>query len=327
MANQQYSPRVTRIFLRSGITKLTVSLMIGTFIYSFLLMFEVLRSPRTEISIISLLTDIALIFACLMVFIYFMQSVLIMIRVTNIITIIKDATQKSVEGNLPFEDGYTPCQKISLEQPHQVIKYSRLPDELFTKRYENGVLTRLEHSILVQIAAKGDCILRIIPKFGDFVNIGDPIVEVYGERQLQPNQVLKGIYVEPEQEIFQNPAYGFRMLVDIALQALSPGINAPTTAHQVILRLTNLLAMVAERPQHTGAFSDADLHLRLIFNQTTWDEYVSLTYNEIIHYGNQDPQIRRSLIASFNYLLARTPEPLRPPILQQKALLLSTEFK
>jgi uncharacterized membrane protein len=178
---------------------------------------------------------------------------------------------------------------------------------------------------LVEIATKHNCVLRIIPQFGDFINVGDPIVEVYGGSQLQPKRVLNGIYVETGRGIYQDPAFGIRMLVDIALQALSPAVNAPTTAHQVILRLTNLLAMIAERPQHSGVFADQDHHIRLVYTQTTWEEFIDLTYNEIIHYGSEDPQTRRSLIASFDYLLARVPESHTPPIKQQKALLLSTE--
>jgi uncharacterized membrane protein len=245
--------------------------------------------------------------------------------VTNIITIIDESTQDSINQNLLNEHDYTLCQAVSLEKPKQVIEYSRLPDELFLQRYENGVLRGLEHSDLVQIATEHNCVLRIVPKFGEYVNVGDPIAEVYGESKLQPKQVIKGIYVEPERGIYQDPAYGVRMLVDIALQALSPAVNAPTTAHQVILRLTNLLAMIAERPQHSGAFADQDHNIRLLYTQTTWEEFVDLTYNEIIHYGIEDPQTRRSLISSFDYLLPRVPESHKPPIEQQKARLLSTQ--
>jgi uncharacterized membrane protein len=325
MANQQYSPRVTSIFLRSAITKLTISIIIGTFVYSFVLMFEVLRIPTTQISIISLLTVVLLIFTSLIVFIYFMKSVLIMIRVSNIITIIEEATQKSIVENLQIRDQYISCQAISLKQPSQIIKYTRLPDELFNKRYENGVFTRLEYPELVKIAADHDCVLRIIPQFGDIINVGDPIIEVYGGSQLDPARALKGFYIEPEQGISQDPAYGIRMLVDIALQALSPAFNAPTTTHLVIVRLTNILSIIADRPQHSGVFADRHGHLRLLHSKTTWDEFVDQSYDEIIHYGSRDPQTRKSLANSFDYLLARIPDDLRAPILRKKAQLLTAE--
>jgi len=325
MANAQYSPRVTSIFLRASATKITVSIFIANYVYSFLLMIEVLRVRVEEISIASLLTALLLTFACLIVFILFMKSVMLMIKVTYIITIIDESTQESINENLPPEKEYTECQAVPLEQPQQVIRYSRLPDKLFTKRYENGVLKAIEHSALVQMATKYNSVIRVIPQYGDFINVGDPVVEVYGESNLKSKQVLKAIYLEPERGIYQDPAYGIRMLVDIALQALSPAVNAPTTAHQVILRLTNLLAMIAERPQHTGVFADEDKNIRLLYTQTTWEEFVDLTFNEIIYYGKYDPQTQKSLTTAFDYLLKRVPEPLRPPIQQQQALLLSKE--
>jgi uncharacterized membrane protein len=206
-----------------------------------------------------------------------------------------------------------------------VIDYACLTENYFDKRVENGVLRGLQSGDLVELANHYRSVIRVLPKFGDFVNQGDPVVEVYGESKIPTKLVLEAIYVEPERGILQDPGYGIRMLVDIALQALSPAVNAPTTAHQVILRLTNLLAMIAARPQHTGAFADEEGQIRLLYNLTNWDQFVGLTYNEIIHYGWEDPQTRKSLTASFDYLLVVVPESLRPPLEQQKVLLLSSE--
>ena len=85
------------------------------------------------------------------------------------------------------------------------------------------------------------------------------------------------------------------MLVDIALQALSPAVNAPTTAHQVHL----------DQPVHT------------------WEDIINLTFTEIQYYGKDDPQTRWSLGVAFDSLLAKVPDDYKPPIERQKALLLS----
>jgi uncharacterized membrane protein len=325
MANQQYSPRVTSIVLRSTPIKIALSIIIAACVYSFLLMIEVLRSPREEVTIVSLITSIVMIFACLLAFLYFIKSVLLLIKLTNIISFIDKSTQMSIDDNYPHEEGYTECQAVPLDQPIQVISYACLSGNYFDKRVENGVLRGLEFGDLVDLANHYRSVIRVLPQFGDFVNQGDPVVEVYGESKIPTKLVLEAIYVEPERGIYQDPGYGIRMLVDIALQALSPAVNAPTTAHQVILRLTNLLSKIAERPPHPGAFADEEGQMRLLNNQINWDQFVDLTYNEIIHYGWEDPQTRKSLTASFDYLLVRVPESLRPPLEQQKTLLLSSK--
>jgi uncharacterized membrane protein len=321
LANQQYSPRVITIFERSHTTKVALSLFIATFVYSFILLVEVLRSDLERITIFSLYTDILLILACLIVFIVFMKSIMMMIRVTYIITIIADETSRAIEENLPLDQAYVTCDSVTLEQPIQIIGYSRPPRSPFSRRYNHGVFKALERSTLMQIGSKFKCVLRVLPDYGAYINQGDPVVEVYGETTVPPAQVLKAIYVSPERSVYQDPSYGIRMLVDIALQALSPAVNAPTTAHEVILRLTNLLAMISQRPQATGAYAEDEHQVRLMQPVFTWEDYVELAFSEIIHYGNDDPQTRKSLTSALDYLLKNIPDTHKPLLERQKALL------
>ncbi len=111
------------------------------------------------------------------------------------------------------------------------------------------------------------------------------------------------------------------MLVDIDLQALSPAVNAPTTAHQVISRLTNLLHIIAQKPVPTGAYTDNSHQVRLVQPVHTWEDIVNLTFTEIQYYGKDDPQTRWSLGVAFDSLLEKIPEEYKPPIERQKALL------
>ena len=321
LANQQYSPRVISIFERSPTSKIALSLFIGTFVYSFLLLIFVLRTIYKEITIISLLINIILVFACLVIFVVFMKSIMTMIRVTHIISLITDETHSAIDENLPPEAAYVECQAVSFEQPDQVITYSDPPFKLFSKRHQHGVLKALERSTLLQLAGKYNCIMRVLPQNGIYINQGDAVVEVYGANMLKSKEVLKAIYVDPERSIYQDPAYGIRMLVDIALQALSPAVNAPTTAHQAINRLTNLLLIVSQKPGHTGAYTDDSHQIRLVQPVSSWEDYVQLTYKEIQFYGKDDPQTRASLGTSLDYLLERVPDTHKPALEEQQALL------
>jgi uncharacterized membrane protein len=164
-------------------------------------------------------------------------------------------------------------------------------------------------------------VLRVLPQYGDYIDQGDPVVEVYGGTPVEDEKVLGALFVGAERSMIQDPSYGMRMLVDIALQALSPAVNAPTTAHEAILRLTHLLGVIAQRPQHTGAFAGETDQIRLLQPARTWEDYVNLAFLEIIHYGKEDPQTRQSLSRAFEYLLAREPAANRAPLETQRALL------
>jgi len=321
LANQQFSPRVISIFERANTSKIALSMFIGTFVYSFVLLLFVLRIHVEEITIISLLITLLLVFTCLVVFVVFMKSIMLMIRVTHIISFIADETHRSIEDNLPPEGAYLECQAVTFGQPDQVILYCNPPNKITSKRHYHGVLKAIEHSTLLQIAEKHNCILRVLPKTGNYIHQNDPVVEVYGAKTLKPEEVLPAIYVDPERSIYQDPAYGIRMLVDIALQALSPAVNAPTTAHQAINRLTNLLLFIAQKPAHTGAYTDGYHQVRLVRPVSSWEDYVQLAFNEIQYYGKGDPHTRASLGDSFEYLLEKVPEAYKPALKEQQALL------
>jgi uncharacterized membrane protein len=165
-------------------------------------------------------------------------------------------------------------------------------------------------------------VLRVIPQHGDYVIQGDPMVEVYGNSGLKAEEVLAAFEVEPERTVNQDPAYGVRILVDIALQALSPAVNAPTTATQVIYRLVNLLAIIAQKPAPTGLFADHEGQLRLVRPTRTWEDYVDLAFSEIRFYGADQPQPARQLSRALDYLLEKAPDGCQAALERQKELLL-----
>ena len=89
----------------------------------------------------------------------------------------------------------------------------------------------------------------------------------------------------------QDAAFGFRQLADIALQALSPAVNAPTTAAQVIDEMHDLLRRLVTGPPPGGCYHDDDGELRLVVPQYDVAGYLRLAVEEIWHYGRGSPQI------------------------------------
>jgi uncharacterized membrane protein len=302
LANQQFSPRVLRIFERSVAIKVTLSIFIATFVYSLILLSEILWTKRTDITLVSMVLAILLVFTSVVFFVVFIKSILVMIRVSTIITTVANETQRAIEQNLPPESKYDLCQFSLATEPERVIHFKRKTGESFSSRHHHGVLKEIERTMLIRIAHEHQCVLRVLPRHGAYINPGDPIVELYGKDIPSDDQILKAIHIGRERTINQDPAYGLRILVDIALQALSPGILAPTTASQVVYRLTNLLALIAQRPEQTGAFADHEHAVRLLHPILTWEEYVDLAFTEIWHYGSNDPQIQRHLPAAIDYL-------------------------
>ena len=119
----------------------------------------------------------------------------------------------------------------------------------------------------------------------------------------------------------QDPAFAFRIVVDIALRALSPAINDPTTAVLAIDQIHHLLRKVGLRQLDTGVVRDRTGRVRLVYRTPDWEDFVELAVTEIRQCGADSVQVARRLLAMLENLLASLP-PTRKGALQTELTLL-----
>ena len=168
------------------------------------------------------------------------------------------------------------------------------------------MLVSLDHRRLASLAAERGCVLRLAVRIGDHLPEGGDLFQVQGgpgwrgpdgEDQDQDDErewrtaLGRHVAFDTERTMEQDAAFGFRQLVDIALQALSPAVNAPTTAAQVIDELHDLLRRLVTRPPPGDCCHDDDGRLRLVVPQYDIGGYLRLAIEEIWHYGHGSPQI------------------------------------
>ena len=134
-------------------------------------------------------------------------------------------------------------------------------------------------------------------------------------------ELLRTVDIGPERAVYQDPFYGVRALVDVAAQALSPAVNAPTTAVQVLDRLEDFLRLMATRPWPRGFFADETGVVRLVTAVRTWDQFVDLALTEIAEFGAGSPQVTRRLACLLDTLLAIVPDEHRPVLVRHQGLL------
>ena len=108
------------------------------------------------------------------------------------------------------------------------------------------------------------------------------LLRVYGAtRQLPERTLLRGIRLATSRTFEQDPQYAIRLLVDIAIRALSPAINDPTTAVQALDQIEDLLRRLGGRQLDRGQAFDTLGMLRLTFPVPTWEDYLALSFDEI----------------------------------------------
>ena len=178
---------------------------------------------------------------------------------------------------------------------------------------------------LLRLAQEHDCYLRVLFKVGDHIMRGDPVVEVYGASDIDPREILTQFVVGDERNLFQDPAFGFRQLVDIASHALAGGVNLPSIAAMVIDNLTELLLQISRRPAPTGFYADSTGQIRLQRPLRSWEDYVDLAFTDIRTYGADDPLVQRSLVKAFDRLLSQVPGSYKTSV-EQQCLLVGVGF-
>jgi uncharacterized membrane protein len=163
----------------------------------------------------------------------------------------------------------------------------------------SGAIQAVHARGIVALATRHDltCVFRCT--VGDFVNVGGVVMDVYGAPDPRVLRRLDGmVALGDERTIDQDPAFAMRIIVDIAIRALSPAVNDPTTATQMINHLGVVLAGVGSRVlSERGALVDAEGHPRLVVPTRSWEDYLDLGVSEIRQYGRESPQICRRLRA------------------------------
>jgi uncharacterized membrane protein len=123
----------------------------------------------------------------------------------------------------------------------------------------------------------------------------------------------------------QDPTFAFRIVLDIALKALSPAINDPTTAVIAIDQLARLLRSAGNRSLFTDEIFNPAGELRVICRTPNWEDFVHLALTELRHCGAQNMQIARRLRAMLENLID-TLSKHRHPALQEQLILLDREI-
>lgn len=186
----------------------------------------------------------------------------------------------------------------------------------------SGIVLAVNLKALIAAAKRADGIVEFVPRIGDFVAVGEPLFRLHGGAAGIDDGILRGqVAFGRERTIEQDSTFAFRVIVDIAVKALSKAINDPTTAVLAIDQLHRLLRTVGKRHLHDELVFDEDKRLRVVFRTPDWDDFVQLSCSEIRFYGAESFQVARRMRAMLENLINTMPEPRRPALRRELNLL------
>lgn len=184
-----------------------------------------------------------------------------------------------------------------------------------------SVLVTLDRPRLVHLAESHDAVIELAYAVGDHVPGAGALLNVYGSQAIPGKQLRSALAMGDERTLRDDPAFTIRMMVDVAIKALSPAVNDPTTAVQALHRIEDLLRYAAAKHLSAGVVTDSMGMIRLVFPTPTWADLVELALDEIRAFGAGQYQVARRLRALLDALIADLPEHRRPALQAQSALL------
>jgi uncharacterized membrane protein len=312
VASAQLTPRViATTFLRDN----TIRLVVALFVLAFT--FDVGVSARTEDKVPYLLVTVALILsiASVAAFLYLIDYAARLLRPVTIVWLVGEA------GLAVIGEVY-PAVIEGKHKPSPPNPRLGAPGREIPHVGKAAIVLAVHLDTLKAEAERTGGVVELAPRVGDFVAMGEPLFRLHGgsasanERRLQA-----AVAMGPERTIEQDATFAFRIIVDIAIKALSKAINDPTTAVLAIDQLHRLLRAVGRRHLHDDVILDSAGQLRVVFRTPNWEEFVQLSCREIRLYGAENFQIARRLRAMIENLLQVLPAARAPALKEELALL------
>jgi uncharacterized membrane protein len=313
LAASQYSPRTVRIFIRSGITRVTLGLFLATFVFSVI----VLVSNRAAVTsatpfapVVSVSTLLALTVATVFGFVAYLHGVVRLMRVQYLLETIAAESRLAIEENFPPASAYVDAEPPLADPSPRRLRHTG----------PAGVITAADLGGLAELCRQHQCWLELTVGVGEYLAYGTPIALAHGG-DLRAGDVTSFFLIRGERTFVQDPAFGFRQLADVAIRALSPAVNDPTTAVQAVDRISDLLALTGSRPDPAGLRVDASGTVRVTCKLRNFDALLVLALTEVIRYGADAPQVVRRLHGMLDELQSTLPAGRQAAIARQRSLL------
>ncbi len=283
--SSNFSPRVLPSLVGLRFHQVVMGIYLGTIVYTFV----VLSTTRSkiyafEVPSLSIIMAAVLSLICLALFIAFVQSISQNIQIGNIIHRIYQDTCKTLTHEIE-EETYIPA--------HQ------LPD---TERWTpvgtpiSGYFHSINKAVFIRRTAAMDITLRMYAPLGSFMHHGDVIFLASRSLSEEEQEKIFSTFVFRHEELIsQNYLYGFKQLTEIAVKALSPGINDPGTAIQAMDWMTDLFVI---RMKLSGfrILTDGQGKLRMIQQPVPIEEIFYFSVSTIRNYVSNDIPVLHKLL-------------------------------
>ena len=300
IAGGQLTPRIiATALLRNNVVRYSV----GLFVFTLVLAVSALNRQGESVHELAALLTIILGVACVADFLFLIDYAARLLRPVSIVARIGDEAVENI--NTVYPD---PAAALTPEAAGLSADIG-LPEREVVHAAPAEIVLAVDLASLVALARRHDGLIEVVPQVGDFVARDEPLFVLHGGAMNASDRALRStVAFGPERTLEQDPMFAVRIIVDIALKALSPAINDPTTAVLALDQVQRLLRNLGFRKLRGEVILDEQGRPRVIFRTPNWEDYVHVACTEIRAYGADNIQVARRMRAMLETLKRVLPE-------------------
>ncbi|WP_349409701.1 DUF2254 domain-containing protein [Pseudalkalibacillus sp. SCS-8] len=303
--SSQFSPRTLQDFISDVVTQRVLGVFTGAFIYALLILLFLKDVSDKKLFIAP---GIAVIWAIVSLgfFVFFIHHVATWTQVNNLIDKILERTLKTVNESFHLLDNSTKSEKFQGRYEADEMDQS---EKLTITADSAGYLQMIKLPSILEKAQENDDVIKAERRIGDYILKDTPLYSIIGAKDKEETyqeRYNEYFVIGTERNTVQDVEFGIQKLVEIALRAISPGINDPHTAINSINRIGSILAELGAISFPRPYYYDKDDKLRAIIDIQTYRELLYKAFYQLRHYAKEDVSVCASTLSVLHGIIERT---------------------
>src|SRR3974390_3067520 len=300
LASTQFSPRILVSFVRDRTTQWTLGVFLGTFSYCMAALPAARAVPRPFVPVATVTGAMVLALVCVGWLIYFINHISRSISVNHIVDRIARETELVIEELMPDPRGPFPVTDRGEASPAQ-------DGTILSRR--SGYIRYVDINRLVALAQAYRGFVHLERRVGQFVPTGVPLAHVAKAERVSEEHAhhfFAAFDIGPTRTMQQDVEFGIIQIVDIALRAMSPAVNDPSTAISCVDQLSRIMILWISRSPPPSLYYAPPHILRVIVPWMSFDGLLDTAFEQIRHYAVADVAVSLRLMRAFNELANAT---------------------
>lgn len=325
LASQQFGPRLLNTFMRDRANQFVFGTFTATYLFCLLVLRPIQTGEGAFMPQLTLIVAFGLAVFSVGVLIFFIHHVARSIQVMTVIANVSSDLQEIIAARYP--EAHSARHERWQERIEEERLFSRFGEDVLQIEAPRwGYLQALDEAGLLKLAAKNDLVIEVERQPGEFLVRGALIARVWpGERAREKavaERIREGFILGTRRTREQDMEFLIQELVEIALRALSPGVNDPFTAMSCIDHLGAALSELARRSLPSPYRHDGKNNLRLVIRPPTFAGAVNTAFDQIRQNGRDKAAVSIRLLEMIGTLLPHTHEETqRQALLRQAAMI------